>query len=106
MKGPQAENVLVASAPVDMTGMGGMGAMGGMGGEEGNTVQPGQIYYGKIKSYNEVRGWGHIICDETKALYGRDMFMLRSTLAGQPAKAGDQVSFSVIQGQKGPEAVK
>merc|ERR1712048_1240276 len=39
---------------------------------------PAQIFYGTVKSFNEDKGWGHITCAETQAIYGKDMFVLRS----------------------------
>jgi len=62
------------------------------------------IYYGTIKSFNEEKGWGHISCQQTQAMYGRDMFVLRSSLNGAAITAGDTVQFIVGQGQKGIEA--
>merc|ERR1712048_191722 len=65
---------------------------------------PAQIFYGTVKSFNEDKGWGHITCAETQAIYGKDMFVLRSALAGVSIKAGDTVSFGVQLGALGPEA--
>merc|ERR1719486_1104701 len=63
-----------------------------------------QTYVGSVKNFDEEKGWGHIICDATRALYGKDMFVLRSALHGQTITAGQQVRFKVGMGQKGPEA--
>jgi len=68
-------------------------------------AQTGRTYFGTIKSFNDEKGWGHISCDGTRNLYGKDMFLLRGALRGQPCAAGDQVRFSVQMGQKGPEAM-
>mmetsp|Transcript_20553 Transcript_20553/g.36964 ORF Transcript_20553/g.36964 Transcript_20553/m.36964 type:complete len:334 (-) Transcript_20553:20-1021(-) len=61
-------------------------------------------YTGSIKSWNPVKGWGHIACDETQAIYSKDIFLMRSALAGGQCAQGDQVSFVVVDGTKGPEA--
>merc|ERR1719352_1212454 len=64
------------------------------------------VYMGSIKSWNPEKGWGHIICDQTRKLYGKDMFVLRSALASQTQTLaeGNQVQFTVAMGIKGPEA--
>jgi len=64
----------------------------------------GQVFYGTVKSFNEEKGWGHITCPQTQAIYGKDMFLLRSALGGDSVNANDQVQFSVNIGMKGPEA--
>lgn len=63
-----------------------------------------QMYIGSIKSYDEHKGWGHIACDATRALYSKDMFVMKSALKGQPVNQGEQVQFRVVMGAKGPEA--
>mmetsp|Transcript_24647 Transcript_24647/g.70127 ORF Transcript_24647/g.70127 Transcript_24647/m.70127 type:complete len:428 (-) Transcript_24647:56-1339(-) len=72
-----------------------VGALPGLGGS---------VYYGTIKSFNEEKGWGHITCPQTQAMYGKDMFLLRSALNGAVVAPGDAVQFAVAMGQKGPEA--
>eukprot|EP00929_Paragymnodinium_shiwhaense_P109937 TRINITY_DN76560_c0_g1_i1.p1 TRINITY_DN76560_c0_g1~~TRINITY_DN76560_c0_g1_i1.p1 ORF type:complete len:384 (+),score=68.77 TRINITY_DN76560_c0_g1_i1:43-1194(+) len=74
----------------------GVGAMPG-GGKE-------KQHFGSIKSYNAEKGWGHIDCQQTRGIYGKDMFFLRSALNGTTVDIGDYVTFSVQQGAKGPEA--
>merc|ERR1712232_804794 len=64
-----------------------------------------QVFYGSVKSYSAEKGWGHIDCANTKAIYGKDMFVLKSLLSECPGiQAGDHVSFCVKEGEKGPEA--
>jgi len=64
-----------------------------------------QVFFGTIKSYNAEKGWGHIECMQTQAVYGKDMFVLKSALQDCPEVApGDYVAFSVTMGKKGPEA--
>lgn len=67
-------------------------------------AEPDQIFFGTIKSYNPDKGWGHIECDQTRQIYGKDMFVLRSQLNGARVAKGDQVEFRVRQGQQGTEA--
>mmetsp|Transcript_84304 Transcript_84304/g.149344 ORF Transcript_84304/g.149344 Transcript_84304/m.149344 type:complete len:100 (+) Transcript_84304:3-302(+) len=57
-----------------------------------------------IKSYSQAKGYGHIDCDETKAIYGKDMFVLRSELKGVMISAGDEVEFTLTMGTKGVQA--
>jgi len=61
-------------------------------------------YSGTIKSFYDEKGWGHIVCDATYQLYGKDMFLMRTRLNGQHVKAGDNVTFHVVMGVKGAEA--
>jgi cold shock CspA family protein len=63
-----------------------------------------QLYSGTIKSYVPAKGWGMIQCDETFAEFGKDMFVLKSSLPDGHAEKGDRVLFSVKQGSNGPEA--
>lgn len=70
----------------------------------GGVSPVGQTFCGFIKSYDETKGWGFISCDGTQALYGKDIFMLKTTLQGHACEIGDQVAFSVKMGRKGPEA--
>lgn len=65
---------------------------------------PQQSFLGSVKNFDEEKGWGHIICDQTRQMYGKDMFVLRSALNGQIVTAGQQVRFTVAMGTKGPEA--
>lgn len=62
------------------------------------------LYRGIVKSYSEEKGWGHIQCEQTKSLYCKDIFLLRSELKGQSANVGDEVTFSVNNGTKGAQA--
>jgi len=62
------------------------------------------VYSGSIKSINQTAGWGFIACDATHAIYNKDMFVLGSDLGGARVEAGTEVTFTVTQGQKGPQA--
>jgi len=61
-------------------------------------------YIGTIKSWNPVKGWGHVECATTHAMYGKDIFVMRSAIPGGECQKGDEVSFSVQEGTKGVEA--
>merc|ERR1719491_2147518 len=74
---------------------------GGGGGGAGN---PNSVYFGTVKSFNEEKGWGHISCSQTHALYGKDIFVMRSALNGAAISQGDGLQFGVTMGMKGPEA--
>eukprot|EP00427_Karlodinium_veneficum_P068302 CAMPEP_0169323448 /NCGR_PEP_ID=MMETSP1017-20121227/9955_1 /TAXON_ID=342587 /ORGANISM="Karlodinium micrum, Strain CCMP2283" /LENGTH=339 /DNA_ID=CAMNT_0009418051 /DNA_START=15 /DNA_END=1031 /DNA_ORIENTATION=- len=61
-------------------------------------------FLGVIKSFNSQKGWGHIESHEARAIFGRDIFLLRSTLRGADVGAGNQVEFTVNNAPKGPMA--
>lgn len=61
-------------------------------------------HVGVMKSWNPTRGWGHIECEETHEHYGKDIFVMRSSLIGGQVEKGRTVAFSVVEGLKGPEA--
>merc|ERR1712080_144407 len=63
------------------------------------------IFFGSLKAVSTEKGWGHIDCQPLKKLYGKDMFVMKSSLEGQDIAVGQQVRFSVTQGPKGPHAV-
>jgi len=66
--------------------------------------QKDQTFYGVLKSFNEEKGWGHITCDVTNRLYGKDVFLMKGALNGQTVMAGALLSFKVTMGTKGPQA--
>jgi cold shock protein len=57
---------------------------------------------GKVKWFNDSKGYGFIEQDE-----GQDLFVHHSAIQGEGFKSlteGDRVSFDVVQGAKGPAA--
>merc|ERR1712110_156905 len=74
--------------------------MGGNG--FGNQLPRG--LHGNIKTFDDEKGWGHITCEVTRQLYGKDMFFLKSALKGQSVDVGQEVRFDVCLGVKGFEA--
>jgi CspA family cold shock protein len=54
---------------------------------------------GKVKFFNEGKGFGFITDDN-----GNDVFVHASALS-ETLREGDEVSFEVEQGKKGPNAV-
>jgi len=66
--------------------------------------EDGPEYLGQIVDYNEEKGWGFIECKETQLVYGKDIFLLRSSLMGNTVVTGDKVKFRVEKGEKGPKA--
>lgn len=64
------------------------------------------IYFGKVKSYHPEAGWGHIECEPTQQIYGKDMFFHANSILTGVVSRGATARFTVIQGTKGPEASK
>eukprot|EP00439_Symbiodinium_sp_Y106_P034824 s655_g4.t1 len=60
-------------------------------------------YYGQIKSFNPVKGFGFISCE---AFPEQDVFLLRSELPGGWGPEGAMCKFSVVQEEKGRAARK
>mmetsp|Transcript_18371 Transcript_18371/g.28993 ORF Transcript_18371/g.28993 Transcript_18371/m.28993 type:complete len:197 (-) Transcript_18371:51-641(-) len=73
-----------------------------------NTTPSSGRFFGVIsRSFDMAKGWGHIECQESRAIYGRDIFLLRSKLKlahGDEVAYGNQVEFAVEMGPKGPQA--
>jgi len=76
-------------------GCGGGGASAAPG-----ELPPGASHSGVVKSFDEEKGYGFIECKET----GTDVFVNRSELNGALVRAGDEVAFTVAQGNKGLRA--
>jgi len=57
---------------------------------------------GKVKFFNETKGFGFIKNDET----GEDIFVHISDLQVSSIRENDHVQYEVAQGKKGPNAVK
>ncbi len=57
---------------------------------------------GKIKFFNEMKGFGFIIGED-----GKEYFVHSTGLShGVSVHEGDEVTFEVEQGEKGPKAAK
>lgn len=70
---------------------------------EGYTMSNSQVVKGTVKWFNETKGFGFIQQES-----GPDVFAHFSEIASSGFKTlteGQQVQFSIAQGQKGPNAV-
>ena len=59
---------------------------------------------GKVKWFNESKGWGFITTDDA-----RDVFVHYSAIDGKGYKSiaqGQRVEFEIVETPKGPQAVK
>merc|ERR1719480_642796 len=94
--GNPMQHMMPAGVAGPMTQMASMGGKGGMGGLP-MQMPPDKQFYGVIKSYTEEKGWGHISCPQTREIYQKDMFVLRSAFGGVPANVGDKQFYGVIK---------
>ncbi|CAE8631921.1 unnamed protein product [Polarella glacialis] len=76
-KGSCATGVTVLASPVEVT------------------------YFGEIKSFNQMKGYGFISCE---AFPGQDVFVLRSELPGGYGPQGGYCKFKATVEEKGPSA--
>ena len=56
---------------------------------------------GKVKFFNQEKGFGFITADD-----GKEVFVHESGIEKGPIDENDEVSFEVEEGDKGPKAVK
>lgn len=62
-------------------------------------------FKGTVKSFNKEKGFGFISCDITKEIFGKDVFFMKTDIAGGFVAPGATVIFGVRQTDKGPEGV-
>lgn len=84
----------------------------GSGGKGGGTASPTgkvpgetEVFFGQMKSINTEKGWGHVESAAMSKVFGRDLFAMQTSIASAGVTAGQQVTFNVAQGPKGPHAV-
>lgn len=77
---------------------------GGKGQGKGRQPDPNSTFFGVLKTFHKDKGWGHIGCEATYRLFGKDVFLLQGTLQGQNIEVGMLLSFKVGCSQKGPQA--
>jgi len=68
------------------------------------TIDERQVYFGVLKHVNKENGWGHIACEATQKVYGKDMFVMKTSLEPHDVSSGQWVRFTVTMGAKGPHA--
>merc|ERR1719502_1379465 len=91
-----------------------MGGKGGWGGGWGNDWRKqmkqddsgGALgeYKGKIKSYSEKSGYGFIECEELKATYGKDVFLVGGEKKNY--QVGNVVKFTAVLNKEGAPGAK
>mmetsp|Transcript_91219 Transcript_91219/g.254763 ORF Transcript_91219/g.254763 Transcript_91219/m.254763 type:complete len:531 (-) Transcript_91219:303-1895(-) len=87
-------------------------ALGPEGGEEAAVRPPARAsdlyrpqYRGKVRSFNEQKGFGFIECQETVKAFGRDVFIHRQQMAEAGLRIGQDVIFEVELNKSGhPQA--
>ncbi|OLP85515.1 hypothetical protein AK812_SmicGene33497 [Symbiodinium microadriaticum] len=58
-------------------------------------------FYGTMRMVNKGSGFGFISCPETRAEFGRDVFVDLNRLPPSCDREGDKVSFKLVVGRKG-----
>merc|ERR1712151_342450 len=58
---------------------------------KGSFETDGMTYTGKIKSFNEKRGWGFIQCAETEETYGKDIIVHHHNVGAMNFTVGEEV---------------
>merc|ERR1712187_405317 len=56
-----------------------------------SSTTDGNIYEGTIKSFNQKRGWGFITCEDTEALYGKDIILHHKNVGSKTYEKGEGV---------------
>ena len=65
-----------------------------------------RIYNGIVKSYNLTNGYGFIECQETKMMYGNDVFLHKNEFQSSGVEVGQEVKFCIMISEKGqPRAI-
>jgi len=64
-----------------------------------------RTYTGTLKSFSTKSNYGFIECADLQAVLGKDVFVMRTSFPGgvQPSR-GTQLTFSLTEGSKGPQA--
>lgn len=65
-------------------------------------ADPDQKFTGSLKAFDDDKGFGFIACNETRKIYNKDIFVLKSQFQGEHVQNGDQVRFSIKISDKGP----
>lgn len=69
--------------------------------------QPGRLYHGTVKSWNEAKGFGFLEGEELRHLFGKDVFLHKRELEeGAAPQPGETVSFSVELDKSGHPKAK
>lgn len=72
----------------------------------GKKIKPGERLYGCVRSYNAEKGWGFVDCPSASEAFHKDVFLLKSAVAGMSVGPGTLISFKIVMGQKGPQATE
>ncbi|CAE8625436.1 unnamed protein product [Polarella glacialis] len=65
----------------------------------------GSQYHGTVKSFNPTKGWGFLTSDAVLQMFGKDIFFMKSAvIGGYEPQQNQPVSFTVTDGDRGPQA--
>jgi hypothetical protein len=70
-----------------------------------DAVSQSRVFEGSLKSLSANKGYGFIVCAETRAIHGRDVYVDSAVLPAE-AKIRDRIRFSIEMSEKGHPRAK
>ncbi|OLP76777.1 hypothetical protein AK812_SmicGene43246 [Symbiodinium microadriaticum] len=71
---------------------------------EGEEAGAGPLFFGEVRSFNQLKGFGFISSPATESLFGKDCFFIRSEFGDAWPEQGLHVQFRAKAGERGPIA--